>query len=88
MCWVILLVRFVELHLFQGEGVPHDVLGKTLQILSLTRPHASAAVHVKAGVHPAPQHAGTYGRQELSGNQEGDDSGAEHLLQRRETDLR
>jgi len=51
------IVWFVELHLLQGEGVSHDVLGKPLEILSFRGQHPPTTIHVESGMHPPSRQA-------------------------------
>ena len=65
-------------------GITDDVLGETLQVFTLIRQRAATAVHVKAGMFPAAQHAGASGREQVLFDQKRDDPGAEQLIQRLE----
>lgn len=51
-----------------------DVLGQAFEVLALMGLDAVAAMHVEAGMHPAAQHPGAFGREESLFAQEGDDA--------------
>ncbi len=74
----------VDLHRFDGEEVPDDVLGQALQVFALVGQHASAAMYVEAGMHPAAQHLSAGRRQKVLVHEECDDPRPEQLLQRLE----
>ena len=57
-------VRLVDLHLIQGERVADDILGETLDSLTLLRPYPAAPVDIETRMHPATQHPGTLRRKQ------------------------
>ena len=48
--------------LFDGEGFADNALCKPFEILFLVRLYARAAMNTDAGVLPAQQHLGVFGR--------------------------
>ncbi len=78
---------FFDLHLFHGEGVADDVLGEPFEVFALVGLDAVAAMHVEAGVDPAAQHPGAFGREESLFEQEGNDTRPEHFFERLEGGL-
>jgi hypothetical protein len=80
-------VRLVDLHLIQGERVADDILGETLDILTLLRQYPAAPVDIETRMHPATQHPGTLRRKQTLVEEKRDHAGPEQLFQRLEADI-